>query len=114
MTEVWLRDATTVGVLDISAGEDKTIGQMAYEFERGFWQKWIFGLVTGTQDEYGYVSREYESIHTGGPVAKRLQALGILREAGVEIARYHEAVEEDRPLIAWARDKYKPRLFAAE
>jgi hypothetical protein len=113
----WLQEATNAGILAISANEQRTIDAMAYEFERGFWRQWILGLVKKTQEVYGdsepTVRSEYEAIHTGSPVAVRLKKLGILKEAGVEITRYHDSVEEDRPLLAWARDKYKPNLFTS-
>jgi hypothetical protein len=62
----------------------------------------------------GIGHNDFEAIHTGGEIAGRLKKLGILREAGVEISTWHEALEEDRPLIAWASNKYKPHPFEAE
>jgi hypothetical protein len=114
MTDDWLRQASEHGILAVSAGEDRAIDDMAGEIERGFWQQWIFGLNSPWMDRAGIGHNDYEAIHTGGEIDKRLKKLGILREAGVEISTWHEAVEEDRPLMAWARDKYKPHPFKAE
>jgi hypothetical protein len=119
MTDDWLKQANEAGILAVSAGEDRagderSIDEMAGEIERGFWQKWILGLNSPWQGRDGIGHNDFEAIHTGGDIADRLKKLGILREAGVEITRWHEAIEEDRPLMDWANNKYKPHPFKTD
>ena len=119
MTDDWLQQAEPLGSLALKGGEAKVVGDMAIEIERGFWREWIFGLEHRVQgsalgDSDPTIQSEYDSISSGGSVADRLDFLGILREADVKIKWYHEAIEEDRPLIAWARNKYQPHPFTAE
>jgi hypothetical protein len=121
MTDEWMQKAAPIGNLAITLAdqEEKRISDMADEIERGFWREWILKLEHSVQispfgDPDPIIQTEYDSISSGGPVAARLDYLGILREADVSIKWYHEAIEEDRPLIAWARNKYKPHPFTAE
>jgi hypothetical protein len=114
MTDDWLRLSSREGILSVSGGEERAIDDMANEIERGFWQQWILGLNSPWADRSGIGHSDFEAIHAGGEIAGRLKKLGILREAGVEISTWHEAIEEDRPLIAWASDKYKPHPFQVE
>ena len=96
----WLRRAAAL------AGKDSlpSIGTMADELERGIWAAWLPGLKQTYTVSGRNSSRkmdQYASV--GSAIEDRLEKLGILKAAGVEIHWYQSAESEGKGLIAGRR-----------
>jgi hypothetical protein len=104
----WLRRAATL------AGKDSlpSIGTMADELERGIWAAWLPGLKStrSVAGHSGYSGKVDLYASVGGEIEDRLEELGILKAAGVEIHWYQRAETEGKGLIAWAQG-YKVKDF---
>jgi hypothetical protein len=92
---------------------EKMITDMAWELERGFWAKW-FPRLHSTHMAYSKAGArlvdDWESANYK-PLEDRFTDLHILQEAGTELHWYQFAETEDRKLIDWAKNIYKPQPF---
>jgi len=121
--KAWLKEADTL------AGKDDlpSIDVMADELERGIWALWVPRLRTkfiydrlgsridktermSERVNAGELKEGYDYASVGSAIEERLNKLGILKMANVQIHWYQSADTEDKKLIAWAQG-YKVKSF---
>jgi hypothetical protein len=96
-----------VSQADTLAGKEDlpSIDVMSDELERGIWAAWMPGLqgrrMVTIRGVEGTMADDYKSV--GSAIEERLDKLGILKMANVQIQFWQSAEFEDRKLIAWAQ-----------